>query len=60
MEREDDAREWRKKMQNNVTKNYQSIVTNKCVLCYEYIDSWGEYNETSLPRTEQFFTKLNN
>ena len=44
MEREDDAREWRKKMQNNVTKNYQSIVTNKCVLCYEYIYSWGKYN----------------
>lgn len=60
MEREDNAREWRKKMQNNVTKNYQSIVTNKCVLCSEYIDSWGKYNEISLPRTEKFFIKLNN
>lgn len=60
MEREDNARGWRKKMQNNVTKNYQSIVTNKCVLCSEYIDSWGKYNEISLPRTEKFFIKLNN
>ena len=60
MEREDNAREWRKKMQNNVTKNYQSIVTNKCVLCSEYIDSWGKYNEISLLRTEKFFIKLNN
>ena len=28
------------------------------VMCYECIDSWEKYNETSLPLKEKFFSKL--
>ena len=30
----------------------------KSLTCFEYIDSWGKYNKTSLPSKEKFYSKL--
>ena len=43
----------------NIGKRF-ILSLRKGVMCYEYIDSWGKYNEISLPPTKNFFSKLKN
>ena len=31
----------------------------KGVYCYEYMDEWEKFNETSLPEIEEFYSNLN-
>ena len=31
----------------------------KDVYCYEYMDEWKKFNETSLPEKEEFYSNLN-
>ena len=31
----------------------------KGVYCYEYMDEWEKFNETSLPEKEEFYSNLN-
>ena len=31
----------------------------KDVYCYEYMDEWEKFNETSLPEKEEFYSNLN-
>ena len=35
------------------------LLLRKGVYPYEYMDSWGRFNETSLPNKEAFYSNLN-
>ena len=39
--------------------NKFSVLLGKGVYLYEYMDSWGKFNEVSLPNKESFYSELN-
>ena len=44
---------------DNYTRKQQSLLVRKGVYPYDYMDSWDKFFEVRLPRTDEFYSKLN-
>ena len=44
---------------SNPDNNKFILLLQKDVYPYEYMDNWENFNETSLPETEDFYSHLN-
>lgn len=42
----------------NLTDDNLKLLERKGVFCYDYIDSWSKFDETSLPAQDKFYSKL--